>query len=247
MSPDECRNAHHAAYLNGISDDRLCEVLDEHPELIERQEDLEGPLGASFLPCLSLARYLQNPCRQRCFGGMLRAHDMKHTANRPRSGQKRSAPRKRSATFAVEPGSRRAVAISATAIVPVPSRRRTRNFDATTRRQLGQIQETLRLSVADLGKVFGVTRQAVDQWRTASVPVDKAAAVDRVAECVEELARRFKPQRLPAVAREPLPILCGRSILQTLQTDGPAAIYEFFRRWSSYLPRVEPIRPGQYH
>lgn len=178
--------------------------------------------------------------------GYAEGHDVKHPANRPRGGQKQTTRRKRSALFAVAPGSRHAGAVSVTASPPAASQRRTRDFDLNTRRQLAQIQETLRLSVADLGKIFGVTRQAVDQWRSASVPVDKAAAVDRVAECVEELARRFKPQRLPAIVRQPLPILANHSILHTLQSDGPAAIYEFFRRWSSYLPGVEPIRPGQY-
>jgi hypothetical protein len=125
-------------------------------------------------------------------------------------------------------------------------RPRATGFADTIRAQLNEIQETLQLTGNDMGRIFGVSRQAVEQWRSRTPPVDKAAAVDRVADCVAELARRFKPQRLPAIAREPLPILAGRSILQTLESDGPAAIYEFFRRWSSYIPGVEPIHPGEY-
>ncbi len=120
------------------------------------------------------------------------------------------------------------------------------SFPTVTRGQIKAIREALQLSGNELAGLFGVTRQAVEQWETKSVPVDKAAKIDRVAEVVGELAKRFKPQRLPVVVRNAMPILDNRSILQTLQTDGPSAIYEFFRRWSSYVPGIEPIRAGEF-
>lgn len=120
------------------------------------------------------------------------------------------------------------------------------DFQAITRGQLRAIREALQLSGSELAALFGVTRQAIEQWETRTVPLDKAAKVDRVAEVVGELAKRFKPQRLPIVVRNAMPILDNRSILETLQTDGPPAIYEFFRRWSSYIPGVEPIRTGEF-
>ena len=120
------------------------------------------------------------------------------------------------------------------------------DFSTVTRGQIKAIREALQLSGNELAGLFGVTRQAVEQWETKSVPVDKAAKIDRVAEVVGELAKRFKPQRLPVVVRNAMPILDNRSILQTLQTDGPSAIYEFFRRWSSYVPGIEPIRAGEF-
>lgn len=120
------------------------------------------------------------------------------------------------------------------------------DFPTVTRGQIKAIREALQLSGNELAGLFGVTRQAVEQWETKSVPVDKAAKIDRVAEVVSELAKRFKPQRLPVVVRNAMPILDNRSILQTLQTDGPLAIYEFFRRWSSYVPGIEPIRAGEF-
>ena len=120
------------------------------------------------------------------------------------------------------------------------------DFPTVARGQIKVIRETLQLSSNELAGLFGVTRQAVEQWEIKNVPVDKAAKIDRVAEVVSELAKRFKPQRLPAVVRNAMPILDNRSILQTLQTDGPSAIYEFFRRWSSYVPGIEPIRAGEF-
>jgi hypothetical protein len=117
-------------------------------------------------------------------------------------------------------------------------------YHAQAVRQLDRIREILQLSGPELGSVFGVSRQAIDQWRDNGVPPEKLAAIDRVSETVDELSKRFKPLRLPAIVRAPMPILDNRSILRTLHDDGPAAIFEFFRRWSSYVPDVAPIRAG---
>lgn len=160
---------------------------------------------------------------------------------------RKSSSRRRSAhnTVATRP-----LGDVASALVPAqPARGRgtlEADFSAVTRSQLATIRDTLQLSGNELGSLFGVTRQAVEQWQGKSVPVEQALRVDRVAEVVGELAKRFKPQRLPVVVRSPLPILDDRSILETLRTDGPPAIYEFFRRWSSYIPGVEPIRAGEF-
>ena len=109
-------------------------------------------------------------------------------------------------------------------------------------KQLDRIRGLLQLSGPELGFIFGVTRQAIEQWRGSRIPAEKLAAIDRVSETIDELRKRFKPQRLPAIVRAPMPILDNRSILQTLGDDGPPAIFEFFRRWSSYVPDVAPIR-----
>jgi DNA-binding transcriptional regulator YiaG len=111
-------------------------------------------------------------------------------------------------------------------------------------RQLRRIRGVLQLSGPELGSVFGVTRQAIDQWCDNGIPPEQLASIDRVSETVDELSKRFKPLRLPAIVRAPMPILDNRSILRTLKDDGPSAIFEFFRRWSSYVPDVEPIRRG---
>lgn len=95
----------------------------------------------------------------------------------------------------------------------VHSRRDRKGFAGVTRAQLKRIRDTLQLSGTELANLFGVSRQAVEQWETKSVPIDKAAKVDRVAEVVDGLAQRFKPQRLPIIVRNPMPILNDRSIL----------------------------------
>src|ERR1700759_1413738 len=91
-----------------------------------------------------------------------------------------------------------------------------KGFHTLAMRQLRFIRETLQLSGPDLGAIFNVSRQAVDQWQSAGVSPDNLANIDRMYEAVFELSKRFKPQRLPAVVRSPMPILDDRSILQTL-------------------------------
>jgi len=117
---------------------------------------------------------------------------------------------------------------------------------AIARGQLAAIRDTLCIKTPELAALFGVRRQAVEQWIKNGVPISQIATADRLYEVVDELARRFKPQRLPAIVRGPMPILGGRSILETLVSDGPAAIFEFFYRWASYVPDVSPVRVGEF-
>jgi transcriptional regulator with XRE-family HTH domain len=119
-------------------------------------------------------------------------------------------------------------------------------FNEKAQRQLDAIRTTLQLTGAELADLFGVSRQAVEQWMGHRVPTERAADIDRLAEVTEELAKRFKAQRLPAIARGPLPLLDDRSILETLTTQGVQPLYEFFRRWASYIPNAEPIRARDY-
>lgn len=114
------------------------------------------------------------------------------------------------------------------------------------REQLAVIRDTLGIKTPDLADLFGVKRQAVEQWLAQGVPLAQAARADRLYEVVAELAKRFKPQRLPAIVRERMPILGDRSVLETLASDGPAAIFEFFYRWDSYIPDVDPILAGEF-
>jgi hypothetical protein len=110
---------------------------------------------------------------------------------------------------------------------------------------LKRIQATLQLSTAEAARMLDVTRQALTEWSKRGVPTTKAAKVDRIALVVTELAKRFRAQQIPRIARAPLPILDGRSIVETLRSDGAAPIHEMFRRWAAYVPGSEPIRAGE--
>jgi hypothetical protein len=119
-------------------------------------------------------------------------------------------------------------------------------FSIEAANQLVRIRGTLGLTQNELAGIFGVRRQAVDQWSDRNVPMKRVGDIDRLYEITLELAKRIKRQRLPQVVRGPLPILADRSILETLAGDGVDPIYELIRRWDSYVPGGDPIRPGDF-
>lgn len=75
------------------------------------------------------------------------------------------------------------------------------------------------LSITDAAELFGVRRQAVQQWLGGSVPAarqPKLLTVQRVAELLE---RNLAPDRIPAVVRTPATAYGGRSMLKMIASD----------------------------
>lgn len=75
------------------------------------------------------------------------------------------------------------------------------------------------LSVADVARLFGVARQAVQQWLSGGVPparLPKLAMVRRVADLLE---RNLQPDRIPAIVRTPADAYGDRSMLQMIGDD----------------------------
>jgi hypothetical protein len=75
------------------------------------------------------------------------------------------------------------------------------------------------LTVADVGRLFGVARQAVQQWLDAGVPParqPKLAVLLRIASLLE---RELLAERIPAVVRTAAPAYGDRSILAAI-ADG---------------------------
>jgi transcriptional regulator with XRE-family HTH domain len=81
---------------------------------------------------------------------------------------------------------------------------------------LERVMAAWQLSVADVARLFGVARQAVQQWLSGGVPTarqPKLAAVRRIADLLE---RNLQPDRIPAVVRTPADAYDGRSMLQMI-------------------------------
>jgi transcriptional regulator with XRE-family HTH domain len=100
---------------------------------------------------------------------------------------------------------------------------------------LERIRTALELSETELGSLFGVSRQAVSQWREKGIPATRAEAVAHILQTVDLLDRKLASGRLPLVARRPADRLGGRSILQALAAD-PQGTHEIFAAafdWSS--------------
>lgn len=100
---------------------------------------------------------------------------------------------------------------------------------------LDEVQQVFGLSSAEAGKLFGVSRQAVDQWRLNGVPAERIADVERVAEVARVLYEELIPERIPQVVRNPARGLGGRSILDVLaEPGGPESVRAYLARLYSF-------------
>ena len=101
---------------------------------------------------------------------------------------------------------------------------------ALRERLLDQIQEALALSSVELGRLFGVSRQATDQWHQRGIPSahqQKAAALAAIADL---LSHRLKPERIPGIARRPAGAYGGLTMLQMIERDRHLELLELVRQ-----------------
>jgi hypothetical protein len=101
---------------------------------------------------------------------------------------------------------------------------------------LDPIAQTFELNETELGRLFGVSRQAVGQWRERSVPSNRMAKVATVAAIGDLLGHQLKPERIPGVARRPAGAYGGLSMLEMIERDREDELLTLIRRsfdWSS--------------
>lgn len=92
--------------------------------------------------------------------------------------------------------------------------------------ELATSQAILGATDAELGQMFGVTRQGIKQWMTNGVPTARLAAVADLAAASDILRRKLRIERIPAAIRRPAPNLGNRSLLQLGIAEGPRAFYD---------------------
>jgi hypothetical protein len=85
---------------------------------------------------------------------------------------------------------------------------------------LERLQEALGLSSVELGQLFGVSRQAIDQWKVRGVPADRRSKLGDLLGVVDLLERKLRPGRLPLVGRRPAAAFDGRTLLDLAAEDG---------------------------
>jgi hypothetical protein len=103
---------------------------------------------------------------------------------------------------------------------------------------LDPIAETLELSETELGRLFGVSRQAVGQWRERGVPSSRKAKVATVAAIGDLLHHQLKPERIPGIARRPAEAYDGLSMLEMIERDREDDLLSLVRRsfdWASTI------------
>jgi hypothetical protein len=92
------------------------------------------------------------------------------------------------------------------------------------------------LSVSDVGRLFGVARQAVQQWLDDGVPPARQPKLLVVLRIADLLERNLLPDRVPAVVRTPASAYGNRSILQAIGDDDHQLVLDAVARsfdWSS--------------
>lgn len=82
-----------------------------------------------------------------------------------------------------------------------------------------QIKESFGLNKAELGRLFGVSRQAATDWLESDIPNDRRAKASVVMSIADLLSHRLKPGRLPGVARRSAAAYGGLSMLDMIAAD----------------------------
>jgi len=75
------------------------------------------------------------------------------------------------------------------------------------------------LTVTDVAGLFGVRRQAVQQWLDEGVPGARQPKLHTILETADLLERNLLPDRIPGIVRAPSEAYEGRSMLELIQAD----------------------------
>jgi transcriptional regulator with XRE-family HTH domain len=75
------------------------------------------------------------------------------------------------------------------------------------------------LSVSDVARLFGVTRQAVQQWLEGGVPPARQPTLLQILRIADLLQGNLQSSRIPAVVRSDAAAYGGRSMLELI-ADG---------------------------
>jgi DNA-binding transcriptional regulator YdaS (Cro superfamily) len=103
-------------------------------------------------------------------------------------------------------------------------------------RLLKRSMELFGLDKTELARLFGVRRQAVEQWERRGVPAERQAKLATVVAVGELLARRLRPGLLPGVARRQAAAYHGRTMLEMIRQDRHDELLEDVREsfdWAS--------------
>ena len=95
---------------------------------------------------------------------------------------------------------------------------------------LERIAGTFDLTQTDLGRLFGVRRQAIAQWIHEGIPPARQPKVLTVARIAELLERNLIAERIPAIARTPARAYGELTMLQMIEQDRHEELLERVQR-----------------
>jgi hypothetical protein len=102
--------------------------------------------------------------------------------------------------------------------------------------ELARLIARWRLSISDVARLFGVSRQAVQQWLDDGVPPARQPKLVQVLRIGDLLERNLQPSRIPAVVRSDAAAYGGRSMLALIADDRHDELLESVARsfdWAS--------------
>ncbi|MBA2641756.1 MAG: hypothetical protein H0U82_02355 [Actinobacteria bacterium] len=101
---------------------------------------------------------------------------------------------------------------------------------------LHRLMDAFELSKTELASLFGVRRQAVDQWLVRGVPSERQEKVQTLVAICDLLERKLKPGRLAGVARRPADAYGGKTMLELIAADRHRELLRLVREsfdWAS--------------
>lgn len=84
---------------------------------------------------------------------------------------------------------------------------------------LKRVMELFELDRTELASLFGVKRQAVEQWERRGVPADRQAKLATIVAIGQLLHQKLRPGLLPGVARRKASVYQGGTMLQMIAED----------------------------
>jgi hypothetical protein len=98
--------------------------------------------------------------------------------------------------------------------------RRVRHLlDQGTETPLDRIMRIYGLSKSELGRLFGVSRQAIDGWNEKGVPAERQDKLAAVLSVTDLLERKLKADRIPGVFRRAAGAYDGQSMQDMITAD----------------------------
>ncbi len=95
---------------------------------------------------------------------------------------------------------------------------------ARVRSPLDRVASVLGVSRTELAHLFGVRRQAVEQWEARGVPGERQEKLATLDAIVDLLTAKLKTDRIPAVVRRPAAAYGDRSILEAITAGNEALV-----------------------
>jgi DNA-binding XRE family transcriptional regulator len=94
---------------------------------------------------------------------------------------------------------------------------------------LASIEEPFALNKTEAGRLFGVSRQAIDSWHEGGIPGARQAKAATAAAIGDLLSRQLKPERIPGIARRPADAYGGLTMLEMIERDRHLELLQIVR------------------